>query len=292
MSSGDTLRRLSQRVLNRVLPAREDPEERYHLRRSFYRRYGFGDRKPAGYGNSELAFLRWEIDRGVLNPVDHPARPGSPWWRAVNERILLDAELAAAAHEVHVSQAALPPSARRWMEYLAGPSPASWYRAHNASVMRGYLDHIALALAEPETEQRLIDRVLHRLLFAHALLIPGALEGASGAAPIVDPQGPLVAVVLTSGELYPRTYPAARAAPPRPAPIVELVDDRLIGPLRPAIHTAVAAAVGAPELSARSRLGTVPYPRFARPEEGSPGSTCEMMAAASKDEAREEKRRA
>ena len=55
----------------------DDPQGRLRLREAFYAKYGFGE--GAGFGTSELAFLRWEIGRGALNPGD-----GSPWWRAVN----------------------------------------------------------------------------------------------------------------------------------------------------------------------------------------------------------------
>ena len=36
-----------------------------------------------------MSFMRWEADRGVLDPVDAD-RPGSAWWRAINERLLRD----------------------------------------------------------------------------------------------------------------------------------------------------------------------------------------------------------
>jgi hypothetical protein len=33
--------------------------------------------------------MRWQAERGVLRPLDGDP-PGSPWWRAVNDRLLLD----------------------------------------------------------------------------------------------------------------------------------------------------------------------------------------------------------
>ena len=36
-----------------------------------------------------LSFLRWQANRGILNPI-HADRPGSSWWRAINERLLRD----------------------------------------------------------------------------------------------------------------------------------------------------------------------------------------------------------
>ena len=36
-----------------------------------------------------MSFMRWQLRRGVLEPA-RSSRPGSPWWRAVNERLLRD----------------------------------------------------------------------------------------------------------------------------------------------------------------------------------------------------------
>ena len=43
-----------------VSAAADDPEARYDLRVRFYEKYGCLP-DGAGYGNSELAFMRWEI---------------------------------------------------------------------------------------------------------------------------------------------------------------------------------------------------------------------------------------
>lgn len=65
---------------------------------------------------------------------------GSPWWRAINDGLLRDkveADLLAAGSGDE-------PSSRTvglWLEFIAAPSAATWYRAHNASVVAGYLKH-------------------------------------------------------------------------------------------------------------------------------------------------------
>ena len=41
------------------------------------------------YRRAAMSFMRWQLRRGVLQPM-HDERPGSPWWRAVNERLLRD----------------------------------------------------------------------------------------------------------------------------------------------------------------------------------------------------------
>jgi len=45
-----------------------------------------------------------------------------------------------------------------------------WYRAHNASVVEGYLEHRDLAEAEGEAERFFMNVALARVLFAHALV--------------------------------------------------------------------------------------------------------------------------
>src|SRR5260370_871233 len=92
----------------------DDPEARYGLRVRFYEKYGEAIDDGAGYGNSELAFMRWEIDRGVLEPLDAP-RPGSRWWRNVNASLLFDAELAALIYEsgAQDTSTAAPSGSRR-----------------------------------------------------------------------------------------------------------------------------------------------------------------------------------
>jgi len=48
---------------------------------------------------------------------------------------------------------------RRWLEFIARPTGGNWYRAHNASIVAGYLEHERLAHSEVEwyiaDEQRL-----------------------------------------------------------------------------------------------------------------------------------------
>jgi hypothetical protein len=41
------------------------------------------------FRRAALSFMRWQTQRGVLNPLD-ASPPGSVWWRAMNERLLRD----------------------------------------------------------------------------------------------------------------------------------------------------------------------------------------------------------
>jgi hypothetical protein len=111
--------------------------------------------------------MRWQAHRGVLNPLD-ASPPGSVWWRAVNERLLRDgcetvALLGGLAGEPS-SQAV-----RLWLEFGARPTGRNWYRAHNASIVAGYLEHRGLADAEGAPERFFMNVALARVLYAHAL---------------------------------------------------------------------------------------------------------------------------
>ena len=74
----------------RVAEVRDHPQGRMELLRSSYAPLpGARAAAPAAYRRAALAFMGWQLRRGLLNPLDHE-RPGSPWWRAVNERLLRD----------------------------------------------------------------------------------------------------------------------------------------------------------------------------------------------------------
>ncbi|TDD37008.1 hypothetical protein E1287_09810, partial [Actinomadura sp. KC06] len=165
-----------------------------------------GNRFP--YGRAELSFLRWEIARGVLNPpTANP--PGSPWWRAVNDGLLRDKTEALLLADGHSGE----PSARSvqlWSEFLARPSPAAWYRAHNASVVTGYLRNATLALPELPAERFMMNVALVRVLYAHALVARPRLA-LGPFAPLGhilgDPRGRTVGFFLDLRRAFPELYP-------------------------------------------------------------------------------------
>ena len=107
--------------------------------------------------------MRWQLRRGLLNPTDAPT-PGSPWWRAINERLLYDGSEARALAFGH-SGPPSSPTAAAWLEFIRRPSAGRWYRAHNMSVVGGYLEHEhlasedagAAAAVSPEDEAVLAD---------------------------------------------------------------------------------------------------------------------------------------
>ncbi len=139
-------RTASEIAAARVAAARDDPVQRLNLAAG---NFECGVR-PEGswrrFARSEIAFVRAQIARGVLAPPDGP-RPGSPWWRAVNERLLRDAiEATLLSRECEGQPSA--PSVDLWLAFIDEPSAASWYRAHNASIVAAYLDHESLARRE------------------------------------------------------------------------------------------------------------------------------------------------
>src|SRR5215218_1380553 len=155
-----------------VAEVREDPAARVRLAAQTY---GLGSvRRPyRTYRRAVVAFMRWQQARGVLNALDAEA-PGSPWWRAVNESLLrdtLEAKLLVEREDAVASR----PTVQHWVDFFRAPSAGSWYLAHNASVVDGYLAHVDLAAREAPAERFFMNVVLARVLYAHALVFDADL---------------------------------------------------------------------------------------------------------------------
>jgi hypothetical protein len=151
-----------------VAAVRHDPALRLRLAGRFY------DRQPGrvpirAYRRAELAFMRWQFRRGVLAPLES-GRPGSRWWRSVNEGLLRDAWEADRLVAGRPGLASTP-AVVRWADFLRTPSARTWYRAHNSSVVAGYLEHRHLTAAELPVERFFMDVALVRLLCVHALVV-------------------------------------------------------------------------------------------------------------------------
>ena len=196
------------RAQAQVAAAREDPRLRVALLEQTYRGPTGHAPRHLPFRRAALSFMRWQIDRGLLNPLDGTP-PGSPWWRAVNERLLRDgAESVALAGDLGGK-----PSSRTvelWMGFIARPTGPNWYRAHNASVVGGYLEHAAIAGAESLPERFFMNVALVRVLYAHALV--GAPRLALGRfAPtgrvLGDPRLGMAGAFLSLGRVLPDRYP-------------------------------------------------------------------------------------
>jgi hypothetical protein len=150
-----------------VAAVRDDPAARLALMARLFRGPMGHAPQHLPFRRAALSFMRWQARRGVLNPLD-ALRPGSVWWRAVNERLLRDGSETIAL----LGGLAGDPSSqavRLWLEFSARPTGRNWYRAHNASIVAGYLEHRNLAEAEGASERFFMNVALARVLYAHAL---------------------------------------------------------------------------------------------------------------------------
>jgi hypothetical protein len=190
-----------------VAAVRDDPARRLQLAASFY------DDRPGharirAYRRAEVAFMHWQLRRGLLAAPDS-ARPGSRWWRAVNEGLLRD------AWEANRLAAGPPgpasrPGVSHWAGFLRQPSAVAWYRAHNASIVAGYLEHQELCADELPIERFFMNVILSRVLYAHALvarpkLALGRMRAASR--PLGDPRWRGADLFLSLHNILPDRYP-------------------------------------------------------------------------------------
>ena len=195
-------------ALASVGAVRDDPGGRLGLMRSQYRVPPDVDRGYLPFRQAASAFMRWQLRRGLLNPIS-PPRPGSPWWRAINERLLCDGAEARALAFGHPGPPSLP-SAAAWLEFIRRPSVASWYRAHNMSVVGAYLEHEHLAAREGRIERFFINLVLVRVLYTHAMVAAPrlALGWLAPAGRVLgDPRLGMTGIFLSLSRVLPDRYP-------------------------------------------------------------------------------------
>ena len=155
-----------------VAEVRDDAAGRIRLAADAYA-VGRVRRRYRPYRRAVVAFMRWQQARGVLNAPQDDV-PGSPWWRAVNEDLLRDTVEAKLLVQRGGGDPSRP-SVARWVCFFNAPSAQSWYAAHNASVVAGYLAHAGLAALEAPAERFFMNVVLVRVLYAHALVLDGDL---------------------------------------------------------------------------------------------------------------------
>jgi hypothetical protein len=190
--------------------ARDDPAARLALLVRTY--HGPTGRAPRHlpFRRAALSFMRWQVQRGVLDPLD-ASPPGSVWWRAVNERLLRDGCEAVAL----VGDLAGTPSSqavRLWLQFIARPTARNWYRAHNASIVSAYLEHERLAEAENAPERFFMNVALGRVLYTHAVVAaPRLALGRVGplARVLGDPRLGAAWAFLSLRRVLPDRYPLA-----------------------------------------------------------------------------------
>jgi hypothetical protein len=191
-----------------VAAVRDDPASRMALMARLF--HGPTGRAPrhAPFRLAALSFMRWQARRGVLNPIDAP-RPGSVWWRAMNEHLLRDGCEAVGLLGAFAGEPSSQ-AVRLWLEFSASPTGRNWYRAHNASIVGGYLEHRDLAQAESAAERFFMNVALLRVLYAHVLVAaPHLALGRLGPLGRVlgDPRLGMVGVFLSLSRVVPDRYP-------------------------------------------------------------------------------------
>jgi hypothetical protein len=193
-----------------VAAVRDDPAARLALMARLFRGPTGNAPRHVPFRRAALSFMRWQAERGLLNPLE-ATTPGSVWWRAMNERLLRDGCEAVALLGGSAGEPSSP-AVRLWLGFGSKPTGRNWYRAHNASIVGGYLEHRDLAEAENAPERFFMNVALARVLYAHALV--GSPRLALGrVAPlgrIGDPRLGIAGVFLSLRRVLPNHYPLTR----------------------------------------------------------------------------------
>jgi hypothetical protein len=249
-----------------VAAVRDDPALRLELASRFY------DERPGrasirAYRRAELAFMRWQVSRGVLAPLES-APPGSRWWRSVNESLLRDA---CEAGRLTAGRPASTPAVTRWADFLGAPSARTWYRAHNASIVAAYLEHRPLCTAEVPVERFFMDVALARLVCVHALVIrPRLALGrlAPAGRLIGDPRWRGADLFLSLRNILPESYPLTDVGIDQILALENragrIIDYGVILPKMQALYEFAAADLDEPRLLGLVRNG---FPVYAWPYE-------------------------
>lgn len=191
-----------------VADVRDEPGARLTLLRSLYRTPASVGRNYLPYRRAASAFMEWQLRRGLLNP-DSDSAPGSPWWRAVNDSLLLDTCEASA---LALGRPGEPRSASvaATLAFIRAPTAQSWYRAHNLTIASAYLSHEDLALHEGRVERFFINLILVRVMYAHALVAEPKLA-LGWLAPcgwfLGDPRLGMTGIFLSLSRVLPDRYP-------------------------------------------------------------------------------------
>jgi hypothetical protein len=246
-----------------VASVRDDAAARFALLRSLYEAAPGHPELHLPYRRAALSFMGWQLRRGLLDTPDG-AKPGSLWWRAVNERLLHDT--AEARAQLMGRDGPTSSLSATWsMEFARRPSARRWYRAHNATIVLAYLEHRELAEAESRVERFFINLVLMRVLYAHAMVAAPrlALSWLSPIAPVLgDPRLSMTGIFLSLSRVLPDRYPLHRDLSYYIADehgVGRLLDLGLIRPRLDALYSWSAAELSIPHLADLLRDGVPAY---------------------------------
>jgi hypothetical protein len=246
-----------------VAAVRDDPAGRLALLERTYRGPTGQAPRHLPFRRAAVSFMRWQVQRGVLDPLAAP-RPGSAWWRAVNERLLRDG-CEAIALVGDRPGAPSEPAVGLWLAFIARPTGRNWYRAHNASIVSGYLEHQGLAGAEGAPERFFMNVALARVLYTHAVVAAPRLAlgwlGPLGRV-LGDPRLGVAEVFLSLRRVLPDHYPLALGVEAYIADeqrLGRLLDYAVIVPRLQAVYEWSAGELGEPRLLGLVREGSPTY---------------------------------
>jgi hypothetical protein len=287
MSSPSTAGSAATWADDQIAVVRDDPAARIALARRCYGGPSGTAPRHLPYRRAAMSFMRWQLRRGVLEPA-HADRPGSPWWRAVNERLVRDGCEAVALSGGLAGPAgpAASPTVRNWMSFVGHPTASTWYRAHNSSVVAAYLEHRDLAEAETAPERFFMNVILCRVLYAHALVAAPRLSlgWLRPLAPLLgDPRLGMTGIFLQLSRVLPAGYPLTGDAISYLSDELgfgRLLDFGLIQPRLRQLYVWSAHELGAPGLLSCLRDGAMTYAwPFERRDVWRPGTSVAVRAA-------------
>jgi hypothetical protein len=242
---------------------RDDPPGRVALMERCYPGPFGSAPRHLPYRRAAISFMRWQLRRGVLQPP-FADRPGSPWWRAVNERIVRDGcEAVALSGSLPGPTSSL--TVHHWMSFVQRPTARAWYRAHNGSVVGAYLAHRDMAETENAAERFFMNVVLCRVLYAHALVAAPriSLGWLRPLAPFVgDPRLGMTGIFLQLSRVLPDEYPlrdSVRFYLADELGFGQLLDFGIIAPRLQQLYEWSAHELGAPGLVDCARDGALTY---------------------------------
>lgn len=246
-----------------IAAVRDDPAGRTELMERLFLGPTGSAPQHLPFRRAALAFMRWQAERGLLNPLD-ASPPGSVWWRAINERLLRDGcEAVGLIGELEGDPSSHPVSL--WLRFASTPTPSSWYCAHNASVVAGYLEHERRADEENVVERFFMNVALARVLYAHALvaaprLALGRLHALARF--FGDPRFGVAGVFLSLGRVVPTRYPLVRDVDfyiAQERRLGHLIDYAVIAPRLQRLYEWSAEELGEPRLLGLVRDGSPIY---------------------------------
>jgi len=217
-----------------IAQVRDSPGQRLAFLRDLYDVPAAAHRRHLPFRRAALAFMNWQLRRGLLNPIDGPL-PGSPWWRAINESLLRDTCEASALAHGHPGTPSTPGVAAH-LDFIEHPTASNWYRAHNITIVTGYLANRQAACDEGRVERFFLNVVLMRVLFAHALVAAPRLALswlAPIGRPLGDPRLGMTGIFLSMSRVLPDRYPVGSDVSPYIAaelPFAHMLDVGVILP--------------------------------------------------------------